>query len=169
MADLTDGLAVFEGLFINKEGIHYSLRFTTDLILGGSTELISNYFSVGIGPAAQITVVNDASDGCVLGGKAFTPQPRVEVQDAGGNILLMDSSSVVRVTFYSNPSGGVLSPPSGTTETLRKGIVQFRSLSIDKAGVGYRMTYTFFKHDGGELSETSVLTHGEPLLLLLAK
>lgn len=158
---LIDGFANFDGLFINEAGMYYSLRFSTNLLLDGPTEIISNEFSVGIGPAAQIALINDASDRAFMGGKAFTPQPRAEVQDAGGNVLVMDSSSAIRVSFYSNPPGGKLSPESGTTEFLRKGIVQFRGLSIDKAGVGYRLSYMLLKYDGAKLSETSVITHGE--------
>lgn len=117
---ITKGFASFEGLYINKEGSHYSLRYSTDLVLNGATEVVSNIFSVGVGPAAQIVLIKDASDGTVVGGKAFTPQPRAEVRDAGGNVLTIDSSSAVRVSFYSNPSRGSLSPVDGMIATLRE-------------------------------------------------
>ena len=159
---MKDGLVNFQGLFINEAGTHYSLHFSTDIMLEGhSAEVTSNDFSVGVGPAVGIVLINDASDGSVFGGKAFTLQPRAEVHDAGGNALVNDSSSAVRVSFYSNPSRGEFSPVSGTTELLQQGVVQFRSLSIDKAGVGYRLTYEFLQHEEDQLEETSVSTNGE--------
>ena len=160
---ITDGIAYFTGLFVNEAGTHHSLHFSTDLVLeGGNSEVISNEFSVGIGPATEILLIHDAaSDGTtVLGGHAFAPQLRAEVHDAGGNILVNDSSSAIRVSFYSNPSSGTFSIESATMEVLKGGIVQFRSLSIDKAGIGYRLTYDFLHHDGAQLTETSVFTYG---------
>jgi len=95
-----DGLADFEGLFINEAGIHYSFHFTTDIALEGGSEATSNGFYVGVGPASDIVLVWDAPDGVsVLEGKALASQPRVEVRDAGGNVLVDDLYSAVRVSF----------------------------------------------------------------------
>ncbi|KAL9183325.1 hypothetical protein ACHAXT_005112 [Thalassiosira profunda] len=157
---LENGQANFQGLLINEAGRHHSLHFSTDVSLDGPTEATSNEFSVGVGPAAEIVLLDDASDGAVFGGKAFTPQPRAEVRDAGGNVLVDDSSSAIRVSFFSNPSRGKLLPASETTEVLQRGVVQFRSLSIDKAGVGYRLTYQFLQYEGAQLRETEVYKHG---------
>lgn len=158
---LQGGLAIFRDLFINEAGMYYSLRFSTDLLLSGRTEVDSSAFSVGVGDPAEIVLIKDASDGSVLGGKAFLPQPKLEMRDAGGNLLLNDSSSVIRVSIYSNPSGGKLSSHSGTTGVLHKGSVQFHGLSIDKAGIGYRLKYVFLRHKDDHLEETSILTFGE--------
>lgn len=159
-----NGLANFQRVFINEAGKHYSLRFSTDIVLEGHSEVTSNDFSVGVGPAAEVVLIHDASDGAVSGGKAFTRQPRVELHDAGGNVLVNDSSSAIRVSFYSNPSRGELSPVSGTTELLRQGVVQFRSLSIDKAGAGYRLKYVFLLYEDAQLKETSIFAHGEQIV-----
>ncbi|KAL7554992.1 hypothetical protein ACHAWF_018570 [Thalassiosira exigua] len=162
VAPVANGLSAFSGLYLDEAASHYSLRFSYDLPLAGGSEVISDEFSVGVGPAAQLHVTSDASDGRVTGGKAFSPQPRVEVRDAGGNVLVDDSSSAVRATFYANPSRGTLIPESGTIEKLQRGVVQFRSLAIDKAGVRYRLTYEFlqYDHDKARLEETSVVAHG---------
>lgn len=108
-------------------------------------------------PAVEISIINDASDGTVLGGKAFAPQPRVEIHDLGGNILVDDSFSAVRISFYSNPSNGGLLPAMATTTYLEKGFVQFKGLSIDKADVGYRMTYEFLQYEDERLHETCMV------------
>jgi hypothetical protein len=157
---IKDGLAAFKGLFINEAALEYSLQFSTDLNLGGASHLTSNTFSVGIGPAAQMEISQDASHGTVIGGKAFASQPRVEVKDAGGNLLKFDSSSAVRISFYYNSSGGTISPMDQTTAFLEEGIVQFRRLAIDRAGYGYRLKYEFLQYDGASLQETSIVTLG---------
>lgn len=157
------GIASFEGLYINEARTDYSLKFTTDMELEGATVVESNTFSVGIGPAASIVLVRDASDGTVYGGKAFTPQPRAEVHDAGGNVVTTDSRSAIEITFYSNPSGGILSPLERTTEHLDHGNAQFRGLWIDKAGEDYRLAYTFLEYENEELLHTSITTLGKSL------
>ena len=43
------------------------------------------------------------TDGYTYGGVAFQVQPRIQVLDAGGNLLVDDSESVVEVTFTTNP------------------------------------------------------------------
>ena len=159
-----NGLADFHGLFINEAGTHYSLHFTTDIDLGILSETTSNEFSVGVGPASETILIKDASDGSVFGGNAFASQPRLEIHDAGGNVLVDDSVSAVRVSFYSNPSRGELSPSSGTTVSLEEGVVQCHGLSIDKAGVGYRLTYEFLIYDEAQLHETSLFVHGEHIV-----
>ena len=88
-------------------------------------EVDSNEFTVGVGQATYIVLINDASVGPVFGGRSFAPQPRVEVRDAGGNVLIDDSSSAIRVLIYSNPSRGQLSPTTSTVGILQKGAVQF--------------------------------------------
>ena len=158
---IINGLVNFAGLYINEAHVEYTLKFSTDLLLDGSREVVSNIFSVGVGSAAYIVLVQDASSGSVFGGKAFTIQPRVEVHDMGGNVVKSDSSSAVRMSFYSNPSGGVISPMHATTGYLREGVVQFRGLSIDKAGKGYRLKYSFLKYEGEELIPTAISTLGK--------
>ena len=165
------GIVKFNSLYINEAGTGYSLQFSTDLSLDGPTEVVSNIFSVGVGPAASIVLVQDASDGTVYGGKAFTPQPRAEVHDKGGNLVTTDSSSAIRISFYSNPSGGLLSSIHGTIGYLERGIAQFRGLSIDKVGQNYRLAYKFFKYDdhNDELISTSIATLGKHAIVNMNK
>ena len=157
---IKDGLAKFSGLFLNEAALEYSLDFTTDLNLQGAIQVTSNTLSVGIGRAAQIDIVQDVSHGSAIGGKAFASQPRVEVKDAGGNVLKFDSSSAVRISFYYNPTEGRISPPGQTIAALEEGVAQFKRLAIDRAGEGYRLKYEFLQHDGDTLKETSIVTLG---------
>lgn len=157
---IKDGLATFKGLYLNEAAMEYSLHFATDLNLQGTSQLSSSTFSVGIGPAAQLDIERDASDGPTIGGKAFASQPLVKVKDAGGNVLKYDSSSAVRISFYYNPSYGQISPSDQTTAFLDEGIAQFKRLAIDKSGDGYRLKYEFLYFDGASLQETSIVTIG---------
>ncbi len=162
---LKNGLATFQGLYINEAGRNYSLRLSTDIQLDGHFEVNSNEFTVGVGQSANIVLINDASVGQpVFGGRPFAPQPRAEVRDAGGNVLVDDSSSAIGVSIYSNPSRGQLSSASSTIGILQKGVVQFRSLSIDRAGIGYRLKYDFLRREEAQLEETSIFTIGEQIV-----
>ena len=98
---------------------------STDIKLDGHFVVDSNAFTVGVGQAANIVLMNDASVGPVFGGRSFAPQPRAEVRDEGGNVLVDDSLSAIRVSIYSNPSRGQLLPTSSTVGILQKGVVQF--------------------------------------------
>jgi len=80
------------------------------------------------------------------------------VHDAGGNVLVHDSSSAVRISFFSNPSKGVIS--GETTVILKHGVAQFQNLSIDKVGIGYKLRYDFLQYEEGQLKETSLFKHG---------
>jgi hypothetical protein len=154
--------------------MYYSIRLTTNVTLEGPTALDSNVFSVGVGQAGRIELINDAASvGTIFGGKAFILQPSAKVLDAGGNILVDDSSSAIRVSIYSNPSRGRLSPASATIAVLENGVIQFQGLSIDKAGVGYKLKYEFLQsnddrlmydfllQDNSMLEATPIYTIGE--------
>ena len=76
-----------------------------------------------------------------VGGKAEEPlgtQPVIEVQDANGNAVTIDNTTVVTAAIGTNPSSGTL---SGTTSaTAASGVASFTDLSIDKAGEDYTLT-----------------------------
>ena len=71
------------------------------------------------------------------GGVAFARQPVVTVQDAAGNTVTSDSSSVT-LAIGTNPGGGTLS--GTTTVAAVNGVATFAGLSIDKSGTGYTLT-----------------------------
>ena len=74
------------------------------------------------------------------GGKAEEPlstQPTVEVQDANGNVVTGDNTTVA-LAIGTNPSAATL---GGTTSVAAiSGVVSFTDLNIDKAGSGYTLT-----------------------------
>ena len=79
---------------------------------------------------------------------AFGTQPKVTVQDAFGNTVTSDTSSVT-LAIGTNPGTGTL---SGTkTVSAVNGVATFSGLSIDQSGNGYRLVAT----DGGLTGATS--------------
>ena len=100
-------------------------------------EFCSAPFPVEIGSCEALVVVEEPLLSDVLGGRAFTSQPRLKLIDEGGNILSNDSTSIVSVSLYNNPSTGKLSPSENKIATVKNGIAQFKNLSIDKSGARY--------------------------------
>ena len=138
-----NGVATFSSLSVNKPGTGYTLT-ASDGALTGAT---SSAFDIAIGAAAQLGFTT-SPDGATAG-TAFTQQPVVAVQDAGGNTIVGDNTTSVTLTISSNgnPGGGTL---SGTiTATVVNGVATFSGLSINKSGAGYTLTAT---DDSGALN-----------------
>lgn len=154
---IENGLAIFDGLYMNEARLYNRLRFETNLPLAGPTVCESNDFAVGVGPAHELIIDLDASHSTVSGGRPFPHQPRIKVVDAGGNKLDYDYSSAIRVEIYSNPSNGKLSSlggldidrngndDGGVLAPVIEGVTQFDDLTIDRAGIGYRLLYSLLK------------------------
>jgi hypothetical protein len=162
-----EGLASFEGTYINKAG-SYRLNYTTKLDLPGKSHCLSDPISVVIGKAQKLLILDEPSHE-VYGGKAFANQPRLLVVDHGGNIVKSDSSSRVIISLESNPQNSSLYPMSSRIATSSQGIVQFKHLSVNKAGLGYRFSYELFLSDGIEnkFVATNITTLGKLLYFYL--
>lgn len=156
-----DGLASFNGALINSAG-EYKLNFTTDLDLPGSRQCFSDLISIEIGEPYELIILDEPKVR-VYGGKTFETQPRILIVDKGGNALKMDSSSKVVVSLYSNPSNSSLSPLINTVAMPSQGIVQFKHLRINKAGVGFMFMYELFINSKTEsgLFRTNITTLGK--------
>ena len=75
-------------------------------------------------------------------GVAWATQPTVQVLDAGGNIVDSDASITLAITTGTPASGGAGTLIGTTTVSAVNGVATFSGLSIDTAGVGYRLTAT---------------------------
>ncbi len=136
----TGGVAAFSGCAINTAGTGDILTAsdTGDTLSGPSAA-----FDVTVGAASQVVFTTEPSP-TATGGTAFTTQPTVTVEDAGGNTVTADSSTV---TLTANGGAGVV---SGCSQTETVGVVAFSGCSINTDG-----TYTLTAADGALTTATS--------------
>lgn len=85
------GIVTFNNLFIDKAGLGFSLKF--DLV-GSSVTVLSTKFDVSNGPASVLSIAQAPGDAWA-GGQPFQTQPRIELQDYGGNVITTDSATSV--------------------------------------------------------------------------
>ena len=131
---------------------------TTALAVGTHANIVAVYIgdtthdtstSVALSPAQ---VVNSGGATALLitappsgaqPGVAWATQPTVNVLDASGNIVNnSDASITLAITTGTPTSGGPGTLIGTTTVSAVNGVATFSGLSIDTAGVGYRLTAT---------------------------
>jgi hypothetical protein len=107
----------------------------TDLSDGTKTASTSAAISVMVGSATKLGfTAQPTSAGSNV---AFTIQPVVAIQDAGGNTITTAPATLVALSLGVNPSAGTLTCTGGLTRTTLSGVASFSGCSIDHAGVGY--------------------------------
>ena len=127
------GVVTFMNCSISLAGGGYTLT-ATDSGLNSDT---SDAFNVYAASASQLQFLVSPSN--ATGGVAFATQPVVQIEDAYGNIVTNDSSSVsLAVTSGTGTSGAVIS--SGCTGAEASGVVYFSGCSVDLAGNAYTLT-----------------------------
>ena len=135
-----DGVATFANLTIDKIGNGYTLLATST----GLTQVTSSAFNITLGPAAKLAFFTQPS-GCAPN-IAFATQPRVEVQDAGGNRKTAGAGNTAPITLAIVPGSGAAgaaltcarNPSRARSQVWRL----FVSCRIDLAGTNYRLRAT---------------------------
>jgi hypothetical protein len=127
------GVATFSACAINTPGTYQLVA--TD---GSLTSATSVAFTISVGPAAKLAFTTSPTDSFASG--AFYSQPVVVVQDAGGNTVTSNSSSVTLV--ITTPMGATLVCTSNP-KPASAGIATFAGCAISKMG-----TYTLTASDG---------------------
>lgn len=127
------GVATFSGCTIDKSG-SYRLVATD----GSLTSATSVAFTISVGPAAKLAFTASPTDS--FANRAFYSQPVVAVQDAGGNTVTSNASSVTLV--ISTPQGANL-VCTNNPRPASAGVATFAGCAMDKAG-----TYTLTASDG---------------------
>jgi hypothetical protein len=127
------GVASFSTLSIDKAGSGYRLSAgATGFPLGTSSS-----FGIDAGTATKLGLIVQPS--ATPAGATIIPAIQVAAQDALGNTVKAFTGTVA-ITISTNPSAGTL---SGTTSVvLNAGVASFSTLSINKAGVGYKLRAT---------------------------
>jgi hypothetical protein len=112
--------------------------------LGDSTHATSTSIAldpaqvVNSGGATALLITTPPSGG--QPGVAWATQPTVQILDAAGNIVDSDASITLAITTGTPASGGAGTLIGTTTVSAVNGVATFSGLSIDTAGVGYRLT-----------------------------
>jgi hypothetical protein len=132
----SSGVAAFAGCNIDKSGSNYTLTATD----GSLTSAVSSAITITVGAAAQVTFTQQPAGAVAL--TAFTTQPQVTVQDAGGNTVTTNSSSVtLSITSGTGTSGATLSCTTNPV-AASSGVATFAGCKIDKWGTGYQLHAT---------------------------
>ena len=103
-------------------------------------------FTVNVGAASQLAFTQQPGGSSVTGGVLPT-QPKVTVQDTGGNTVTGSSASIVlSITSGTGTAGATLicsgTGTNGTTFTASSGVATATGCKIDKAGTGYKLHAT---------------------------
>ena len=133
------GQARFTDLSVDKAGTAYVLRATSGSLMAAH----STTFDISAGPASRLVFPAQPSgtlaSSPITAGSPIVPAPQVSAEDALGNTVTSFSGEVTLV-LGSNPTGATLS--GTTTIGASSGVSTFSTLSIDKAGAGYRFEAT---------------------------
>jgi hypothetical protein len=133
-----NGVATFPDLSIDKAA-SYTLRASTPGLAGAS----SAGFAIIRGPAVRLAFAAQPSGGDP--GQPFLGQPRVAVQDAGGNVIITGSGSTSKITLAVEPgtgTGGAALSCATNPLNAAAGLAAFAGCKIDLAGRGYRLRAT---------------------------
>jgi hypothetical protein len=129
-----NGAFDFDNVVIDTAG-DYKFMFTS-----GIYSVESNLFTVDLGPATQLRIIRQPLPGLTLyGGNPFQTQPRLEVLDAGFNVV-KDYMGDVKAELLPNEFGAALTGAS--TAQVRKGIATYFDVGINKEGSCYVVRYS---------------------------
>lgn len=137
---LRSGVTTFAGCKIDKVGTGYKLHASDTRIAGDSA-------AFDVTPGVATRLVFSTQPAGATGGTAFTTQPVVTAQDAGGNTATSYASTVT-LSIASGGAGGATL--SGCAGSLRNGVTSFSGCKIDKVGTSYVL-----RASDGTLSATS--------------
>ena len=132
------GVAAFTGCRIDKPG-SYTLTAASETLTAESSSL-----TISVGPVAKLAIAFTTST--AISQSAFSTQPVVTVQDAGGNTVT-SSTAAVALSLTNAPVGATL---SACASTRTAGVTTFTGCWIDKAGA-----YTLTAAVAGPITATS--------------
>ncbi len=136
-ATAVGGIATFSGCRVDKAG-SYTIRATAT----GLATATSLAVGVAVGPPARLAF--SAAPAGTVAGVAFATQPRVIVQDAGGNTVTtatdLVSLSITAGTGGTGGAGATLTCATSLDVAAVAGIVAFGGCRIDRATAGYTLS-----------------------------
>jgi hypothetical protein len=139
-----NGVASFAGCKITGKAGSYTLKATD----GSLTPATSATFSVSVGSAAQLAFTTQPGGG--TSGATLATQPKVSVEDSGGNVVTGNSSAVT-LAIGSQPGPGAALSCTRNPVTASSGVASFAGCKITGKAGSYTLTAT----DGSLTSATS--------------
>ncbi len=128
------GVATFTGCAIDRASLTPYTLTATD---GSLAPAVSTATTVSVGAASKLGFIRQPS--ASTGGVAFGTQPRVAVQDAGGNTVTGNASPItLTLTRPSDPVGASLTCTTNPVTPIA-GVASFASCKVDLAST---TTYT---------------------------
>jgi len=136
------GIATFSGLSIRSAGTGYTLKFSASDQFGNPIAFVySSTFEVKVGAVYSSRFITTI--GRAAGGVPFSPQPVIACTDRGGNTVTSINGYLIQANLTSSPyNDQQLLPQSNTRSTFVNGLASFRGLYLNKAGVGYEISFT---------------------------
>jgi hypothetical protein len=104
---------------------------------GSKDSSVSSATQVNKGTAVKLVFTVQPAGGTA--GSAFDTQPLIAVEDAGGKVVT-GYRGTLSLTITPGSGSAEARMLGGTTTSFKNGTVDFKTLSIDKAGVGYTLT-----------------------------
>jgi hypothetical protein len=136
------GTATFSGLTIKTAGTGYTLKFSATDQFGNAVAFVySSKFEVKVGTiyAGKFVI----TIGRASGGLPFNPQPVIACTDRGGNTITNVNGFLVQANLTASPfPDQQLLPAISTRTSFTNGLASFRGLYLNKAGVGYVISFT---------------------------
>jgi hypothetical protein len=127
-------VATFAGCKIDKSGTGYTLTATD----GSLTAATSSTFTISVGPATQLAFTQQPT--VAQAATTFATQPKVAIEDAGGNTVTTNTSSVT-LAIGTNPASGTLTCTTNPLAAV-SGVASFAGCKISAGGAGYTLTAT---------------------------
>lgn len=131
------GVATFSGCQIT--GTAAAGTYTLTATDGSLASATSSSFTITVGGATRLAFTTEPV-GALLGA-VFLTQPVVSVEDANGNLVLTDASTV-SIAIASGPATGSLSCIGGLSGAAVAGVAAFAGCDIAVSGGTYTLTAT---------------------------
>ena len=135
IATVTNGVATFSGLSIDKAGAGYTLA-----AVSSPTDVPATSAPFAVTPGTPTQLVFMQQPTTTAAGSAISPAVTVAVEDAFGNIEAGDNATVVSIASGTNPANGTLT--GGASVPVTNGVATFAGLSVDKVALGDTLSAT---------------------------
>jgi hypothetical protein len=127
------GTAAGSNCSIDKKGNGYTLTATDGAVSGTSTT-----FNITVGPATQLAFTTQPAG--AVPATAFTTQPVVSVEDAGGNVVTGATNSITLAIKSGTGTAGAALTCTANPKAAVAGVDTFAGCKIDQAGTAYELT-----------------------------